>query len=757
MVITIKKPEQPAGSTFFLSARPANPNHTLLDGTYVWDLGDGRTATRDKPKIVYRTPGHYTIKLRVDVETNTQENRGSTLMTAEYTIAVTGNGVAGLNPAGVQIHPWLDSNNTGEIPVDVRFGYRSEVELTRYRWTFGDGAQGKIATPKRRYKYHGRFEVQLAYTDAKGRKGIARTHVSLRPSKTDLFPGLTDMKRLGIYSPGLKSSDRKEFNDRRYKELVAMNVDTILPGIEVRENFWLGPDSARDGLMDRLDQAEHYEMKVGLAITADKKDWHVNDEGANEDKPEVWRFNKGEAENNLQKVKAIITRNPDDWDIVNHEAVDWLLLGHEMGEWANRAQRELMHARNKAYFPNKLTLPYYGGIAVAFERGNTEKQLGGKEGDHVFVAVNAPHTEDAAGKKVRDSNRTLAELNRQRKWIRRTAAKNKRLWINANLPGENRNHTKDDMWSPTDILDYARVLLAEGGIELMSFRSMGRYEFDLGWGLNTATPGQKEFGFINQRLAVKTIGSWIKQSNSRRPILIIRSPEIASETGGRTLKVDYAVIGRRTAAHRAVFTLDSGETQTQTLPSEMRGSTTVKMNTPGKRTLTAHLVDRNGNHIEGTDVTVPFVALRPRTQPVHAINVGGPKVTTEDGMVYSAGLQGETLQTTARITAASDKLVYRTARQGDLSYALSVAPGRYQVTLKFIELSINDVNRRIFDVVINGRNTARNLDLRAVAGSRFRGYDIVTTARAQNGKLNIRLVSHKGKAVLSAIVVRRVN
>ena len=528
VIIKANKPELKPGEQFVFTARPADPVNTLVRRTYLWKFTDldgnkvgKRPSTRARVKIKFDEPGYYLVHLAVDLDTSTQQQGSSREVTAQYKIAVLGPGVPGLNPARVQIEHYM-GNETAEIPVNVAFGYRSSVALkpNSFQWRFGDGALDTVPTPNRTYERYGRFQVQLDYEDEFGRQGTARTYVTLRPSKIDL-PGLADIKRFAIYSPGLQSVDRAEFNEQRYKDLAAMNVDTILPGIPIRKSFWRsaqeGGDRARNGTVKRLDQAKRHGIGVGLII-AGKHDWFTNDTGDNAKKKERWQFKKhdGEAETKLAAVAAQAEKNPA-WDIASHEAVQWILLGHEIGEYANHSQRKDIYSLTSKYFGHTPLVPYYGGVAVSFERGNEANQLGPDEGDVVFVSIAGPRSTDEDGNTVPDALRTRAELQRQRTHILREVPE-KRLWINTNLPGENPDDTEEDMWSANDILDFARVILNAGGVELLSFRSLGRFQYDLGYGMNTNNPNRPETGFVNQRLAVKTIGAWVKQAKAGLPI-----------------------------------------------------------------------------------------------------------------------------------------------------------------------------------------------------------------------------------------------
>ncbi|XVV15178.1 glycoside hydrolase family 2 TIM barrel-domain containing protein [Actinoplanes sp. CA-131856] len=97
--------------------------------------------------------------------------------------------------------------------------------------------------------------------------------------------------------------------------------------------------------------------------------------------------------------------------------------------------------------------------------------------------------------------------------------------------------------------------------------------------------------------------------------------------------------------------------------------------------------------------------------------------------------------------------LYQTYRKGMTAYRFDVPDGRYEVTLRFAEISATD--SRVFDVALNGTPVSR-LDLAARVGRR-RPFDITTSATATGGQgLDIGFTAVENVPVISAIDVRRI-
>lgn len=148
------------------------------------------------------------------------------------------------------------------------------------------------------------------------------------------------------------------------------------------------------------------------------------------------------------------------------------------------------------------------------------------------------------------------------------------------------------------------------------------------------------------------------------------------------------------------------------------------------------------------------------TQPatgasVFASNVGGAAYTSPSGVSYKAdaGYTGGRVGTTsAAIGGTTEGALYQNERFGNFSYAIPLANGNYNVTLKFAEIYWTAPGKRVFSVTMNGKTVIGNLDLFAKVGKN-KAYDVTVPASVTNGVLSIGFVTHADNATVSAIRV----
>ncbi len=139
-----------------------------------------------------------------------------------------------------------------------------------------------------------------------------------------------------------------------------------------------------------------------------------------------------------------------------------------------------------------------------------------------------------------------------------------------------------------------------------------------------------------------------------------------------------------------------------------------------------------------------------------AFNAGGESYTATDGLTYAKDFgftSSKTYQTAADIAATEDDFLYQSERFGNFSYALPVANGLYQVTLKFAEIYWDESGRRVFDVLIEGHKVISELDLYARVGKDC-AYDFVEMVNVVDGSLNIDFETIRDNAKVSAILVQ---
>jgi hypothetical protein len=117
----------------------------------------------------------------------------------------------------------------------------------------------------------------------------------------------------------------------------------------------------------------------------------------------------------------------------------------------------------------------------------------------------------------------------------------------------------------------------------------------------------------------------------------------------------------------------------------------------------------------------------------------------------------------ATIEGAAPPAVYRDQRCGLAGYRLRVPKGRYGVTLRFAEMERARAGERVFDVTLEGRPSARGVDLAKSPGAGA-AFDLVERDVAvDDGWLDVGFVDHQNVPCLAAVDVeggavrRRIN
>ncbi len=121
---------------------------------WVWDFGDGETATKKNPTKVYTKAGVYSVTLTI-----TDKNGCTNTSTKRNLVKV--------NTQKAQFTP---SVNYGCVPLTVDFTNNSQsfFGITKYRWEFGNGETSNIAQPNIVYNTAGTYYPKLIIADKNG-------------------------------------------------------------------------------------------------------------------------------------------------------------------------------------------------------------------------------------------------------------------------------------------------------------------------------------------------------------------------------------------------------------------------------------------------------------------------------------------------------------------------------------------------------------------------------------------------------------
>ena len=172
----------------------------------------------------------------------------------------------------------------------------------------------------------------------------------------------------------------------------------------------------------------------------------------------------------------------------------------------------------------------------------------------------------------------------------------------------------------------------------------------------------------------------------------------------------------------------------------------------------------NSNSGRNPVLRIPVNLIVPGYQ--QGVNTGGKAYTDRAGdlwaadRAYSAGSYGyvgqsNTASTKSAIAGTDDDPLYQDARRGAMEYRFDgLAPGVYQVDLRFAEIQGKKPGQRIFDVLVEGAMLLPALDISSEVGQNKaddRSFFLVVT----DGQVNIRFVQRRsfGEPIINAIRV----
>lgn len=145
------------------------------------------------------------------------------------------------------------------------------------------------------------------------------------------------------------------------------------------------------------------------------------------------------------------------------------------------------------------------------------------------------------------------------------------------------------------------------------------------------------------------------------------------------------------------------------------------------------------------------------SQPVAAINAGGPAVATaiQTWTADSYYVGGGVYPYATYISGTTEQAIYQTNRWGNFQYNLPLADGAYDVTLKFAEIAPVVPGQRLFTVAANGLTLLQHFDVVASAGGLYRALDYTFPINVAGGTLQLKFTSEIANPMVSGILVRR--
>jgi len=178
----------------------------------------------------------------------------------------------------------------------------------------------------------------------------------------------------------------------------------------------------------------------------------------------------------------------------------------------------------------------------------------------------------------------------------------------------------------------------------------------------------------------------------------------------------------------------------------------------GTYTLTLVVTDTAGNVDSDT---VQIVVYQSIEGVVHAINSGGPALTSSIGINFNADSQNLNLfnggniyeDNSVAIGGTVDDLLFQSERYGgNFSYELPVAPGRYRLSLYFAEIFFDASGERVFGIEVEETPLASGIDLVVNPGADTARI-ITSNIDVTDNALSIAFSGTTDNAKISAIVV----
>ncbi len=142
--------------------------------SYIWDFGDGNTATGTEVDHIYETVGVYTVTLTI-----TDSDGVTTKTTSAITIT-----------NAIPVATFTKSAETikvGETVVfDASQSSDSDGTITTYSWNFGDGNTATGITTENTYSEQGTYTVTLTITDNNGDSSSFTANITVETEATSL-------------------------------------------------------------------------------------------------------------------------------------------------------------------------------------------------------------------------------------------------------------------------------------------------------------------------------------------------------------------------------------------------------------------------------------------------------------------------------------------------------------------------------------------------------------------------------------------
>ena len=157
----------------FNGAASRDPDGSVV--SYLWNFGDGTTASGVTAVHAYTAAGSYTVRLTVTDNDGLTNSASTTAQVSDGT----GQRPPVANPAG----PY-QGTTASPVAFDGSASSDPDGTIVSYDWTFGDGGTASGAKPTHAYSNAGTYTVTLTVIDDTGRKAIATTSATIAAPST---------------------------------------------------------------------------------------------------------------------------------------------------------------------------------------------------------------------------------------------------------------------------------------------------------------------------------------------------------------------------------------------------------------------------------------------------------------------------------------------------------------------------------------------------------------------------------------------
>lgn len=157
----------------FNGAASRDPDGSVV--SYLWNFGDGATASGVTPMHTYSSAGSYTVRLTVTDNDGLTNSASTTAQVSDGT---------GLQPPVAKAGGPYNGTIASPVAFDGSASSDPDGTIVSYDWTFGDGGTASGAKPTHVYSAAGTYTVTLTVTDDTGRQGTATTSATIQAANT---------------------------------------------------------------------------------------------------------------------------------------------------------------------------------------------------------------------------------------------------------------------------------------------------------------------------------------------------------------------------------------------------------------------------------------------------------------------------------------------------------------------------------------------------------------------------------------------